>query len=133
MAKVPGYDKSPTWKTDGAILATTLAVVSSDWTEKVRVLDTTDTGGAEACIAGVLGGTGRVEANIDAAALPNAAAPGIVAGAKGTLTFPVGGATPYSVHCMIVETGPRIPALGLVTYHFSVQLDNTSGAYTRAT
>jgi hypothetical protein len=132
-AAVPGYSMSPTFKVDGGAFVT-LNVVSSNWTEKVVKLVTTDTGtaGLAACIAGVLDGDGQVEANVSSSALYCAASPGIVAGAKGTITFPIGGATPFSIHVMIVEVGPRIPALGLVTYHFSVALDGTTGTYTRA-
>lgn len=135
MAKVPGFSQSPTFLVDGGGAAVTLAVRNTEWKERVRALETTDSGsgGKECWIAGIFGGTGRIEALIDAAALPNIAATGIIAGAKGVLTVPVGGATPYSVHIIIEEVGPRTPYDGLVSYDFSYKLDNTTGTYTRPT
>lgn len=135
MAYVPGYDKAATFQLDGAGSATTLAIRSWSWAENVQKLVTTHTGtsGKAACIAGVLDGEGDVEANLDAAALPCATAPGIKAGAKGSITFAVGGSTTWIIHVMVTRVNWRSAVDALVTYSFSVALDYTTTTYTYPT
>lgn len=135
MAYVPGYSQGATWQTDGAGGATTLNITDWSWEEMVNKLVTTHSGsgGIAACIAGIFDGDGNVQANIDAAALPCAAAPGIRAGAKGTITYAVGGSTPFSIHCMITKVPWKSAVNGLVSYSFQVALDSTTGSYTRPT
>jgi len=123
-----------TFKLDGAMAATTLLVKNTTWDEKVAKLITTHSGsgGKEAVIAGILSGDGTVEANVDTTVMPQAAAPGIVAGAKGTLTWDNGGVTPWSIHVMITQINWRGPVDGLLTYNFNCCMDSSSGAYVRA-
>lgn len=136
MAYTAGYSQGCTFLIDGGGGgAVTLNVTGHSWEEQVADLKTTNTGssGKATRIAGVLDGFGNVSANVDAAALVNAASPGVVAGAKGVLTFAIGGATPISVHCMVTKLRWQSSVDGLVQYNFDVALDNTSGSYTRPT
>ena len=137
MAYVPGYSQGVTFDLNSAAAPVTLKVTGHSWQEKVADLITTNTGsgGIQERIAGVLDGEGTVDANTDAAAFPWDTSPGVRAGAKGTITFAVGGSTPHSVKCMILEVLSKSVVDGLVQYSFRVALDNTSGtsAYTRAT
>jgi hypothetical protein len=132
MAYRAGYDLGATFTVDGGG-AVAINITSWSWSERVRELITTHTGssGREAMIAGVLSGEGTVEANVDIAALPNAAAPGIIAGAKGTIVWDCGVGTDWSVHVMITQLNFKSSVDGLLTYNFNVKLDNTSGSYTR--
>lgn len=135
MAFVPGYSQGATFQLDGAGGATTLKIKSWSWAEHVERLITTHTSsaGVQACLAGILDGDGNVTACIDAAALPNAAAPGIVAGAKGTITFAVGASTPWSIHVMVTKNHHQSNVNGLVEFDVDVALDSTSGSYIRPT
>lgn len=131
--KVTGHNKSITFQVDGAGSATTVPVISSSLTERVMLYNSTDTAssGKECYEAGILGADINAEAFVDSTALPNATAPGIVAGAKGVFTVSIGGTNPYSVHVIIESVGPRIPHNDLIKYTFRAKLDNSSGSYTR--
>lgn len=133
MEFTPGYNKAVTFKVDGAGSATTLKVTDWSWEEQVNALVTTHTGsgGKATRIAGVLDGDGTVTANVDIDALPNATAPGIVAGAKATITYSFGTATPWSAHVLVTKVNYRSQVGGLLTYNFNVALDD-DGSYTRA-
>lgn len=135
MAFSAGYSQSVTFQLDGAGGATTLKVKSASWEETVTAIETTHTGsgGIEAYIRGVLRGGASIVAGCDGAALLNAAAPGILAGAKGTLTISIGGATPWSAHVLVTKYGTPWEIDGQVMNNFDVKLDSTSGAYTRPT
>lgn len=132
MAYQPGYNKGATFKLDGANAAVTLNIRSWSWEEHVARLVTTHTGtnGNSTCIRGVLDGEGNVEANVDAAALVNAASPGVVAGAKGTITYNVGGTNAWSAHVLVTRLSNRSAVDGLVGYQFSVAMDD-DGNYAR--
>ena len=137
MAYVPGYSQGVTFQLSGANTATTLKVTGHTWMEKVQDLITTHTGsgGIQERIAGVLDGEGTVDANVDAADLVHDTAPGVRAGAKGTITHAVGSSQPFTIKVMVTELMFKSVVNGLVTYSFKTALDNTSGssAYTRAT
>jgi len=135
MAYKPGYARAVTFQLDGAMGATTIKVTATSWDEHIEPLISTHTGsgGIQERLAGILDGEGDVQANVDGAALPNAAAPGIVAGAKGTLTYDVGGTTPFTIHVLIQKVHWASVVNGLMTYSFHALLDNTSGTYTRPT
>ncbi len=134
MAYVAGHSQGVSFTLDGGGLVE-LNVRAHDWEEFVKELETTHTGsaGIEAVIAGLLGGRGNVEANVDAAALVNATSPGVKAGAKGSLNFKYGGATGLIAHVMITKLHWRTVVDGLVTYSFACRIDSTSGTYTRPT
>lgn len=136
MAYVAGYSQGVAFTVSGGG-SVALNVTGHTWMEKVQDLVTTHTGsgGIQERIAGIFDGEGTVDANIDAAALPWDTAPGVRAGAKGTITHAVGGSTPFSIKVMITEVMSKSVVNGLVTYSFKTVLDNTSGssAYTRAT
>jgi hypothetical protein len=133
MAYRAGYDLGVTFQLEGAGGATSLAITSWSWSERVRELMTTHTGssGREAMIAGVLSGEGTVEANVDIAALPVAAAPGIIAGAKGAIVFDTGTTTDWTVHVMVTQLNFKSSVDGLLTYNFNVKFDSTINTYTR--
>src|ERR1041384_805735 len=133
MAFRQGYDLGATFKLDGAGTATTLNITAWSWAEEVMKLVTTHTGsaGIQAVLAGILDGEGSVEANVDIAALPNAAAPGIIAGAKGTITFNTGTSVVYSIHVMVTQVPWKSSVNGLLQYSFNVTLDSTTGTYVR--
>jgi hypothetical protein len=135
MAFQPGYSRGNTFQLDGAGSPTTLKVTGWNLNDTVDVLDVThsESSGQQALLAGILRGEGNVTANVDAAALPNATAPGLVAGAKGTLTANVGGSTPWSIHCMVTAVHWASVVNGLVTYNFDWKSDSLSGSYTRPT
>lgn len=133
MAYRAGYSQGVTFQLDGAGGATTLAITSENLSESVRVLETTDStsAGEYKCIAGVHEARGTVEANVDVAALPNAAAPGIVAGAKGTITFAMGATNPFTIHVMVTEVNWKSAVGTLITYNFNVVYDATTATFTR--
>lgn len=135
MAFQAGFNKGATFQLDGAGGATTLNITGWSHDDMGDVLETTHTGsgGQQAFIAGILRGNGNVTANVDAAALPNATAPGVVFGAKGTLTLAVGGSTPWSVHVIVEKVHWQSVVNGLVSYNFDYKSDSTSGSYTRPT
>jgi hypothetical protein len=130
-----GYDKGVTFDLDPAGSPATLQVTGWTVEDGGDVLETTHTGsgGNDAYIAGISRVPGNVTANVDAAALPNAASPGVVFGAKGTLTCAVGGSTPWSIHIMISKVHWASTVNGLVTYNFDYVSDSTSGSRTRPT
>jgi len=136
MAKVVGYDKKITFKVVGAGAATDVHIRNTDWQERVRLLDSSDTstGGGEAWEAGLFGGDFQMEALYDAAAMPHITAPGIRAGAKADITLNVGqGGVPYTIPLIIERVGPRTAHDGLISYSFTAKYDATSGrtAYVR--
>lgn len=134
MAYVPGYSQGVAFTVDGGG-SVALNVTGHSWMEKVEALITTHTGtaGLQTRIAGIFDGEGTVDANVDAAALVHDTAPGVRAGAKGTITHAIGGATPFSIHVLITELLYKSVVNGLVSYSFKCAFDATSGSYTRAT
>src|SRR6202011_2235142 len=87
VAFVPGYSQAASWQATGAGAATTLNITSHSWQEEVDKLDVTHSGsaGVQALLAGIGRGSGTIEANYDAAAIPSNTPPNIKAGAKGVL------------------------------------------------
>lgn len=132
MAFQAGYDKGCVFNLDGGS-NTTLNIRAWSWNEQVNKLVTTHTGsaGIAACIAGVLDGDGTIEANVDAAALPNNTAPGIVPGAKAVIRPAVGSSNNWAIHVMVVSVNWKSAVDGLVTYSANVALDSTTNTYTR--
>lgn len=132
MAFVAGYDKGVTFTLDGGSLVT-LKVTGWNQEDGGDILETTHTGssGSDAYIAGISRCPGNVTANVDAAALPNAASPGITFGAKGTITCNVGSSSPWSVHVVIEKVHWSSTVAGLVSFNFDYKSDSTSGSRTR--
>ena len=132
MAYQAGYDKAAKFYLDGGSNVT-LAIKSYTNTEEVQSLDTSHSGsnGKRTRIAGMLDVKGTIEANVDAAALPNATSPGIVAGAKGKVTVQVGSANPYVCHVLITKVNWRSQVDGLVTYSFDYELDDDNSSFSR--
>lgn len=133
MAFQAGYNKGATFDLDPAGGPVTLSILGWTVEDGGDVLEIThsESGGNDAYLAGISRMPGNVTANIDAAALPNAASPGIVFGAKGTITLNVGSSSPWSIHIMISKVHWASEVKGLVTYNFDYVSDSTSGSRTR--
>jgi RNA 3'-terminal phosphate cyclase len=135
MGKQVGWSQTVTFQKTGAGAPTTLDITDCSWEESVEdvgVMGST-AGGVAQRLAGALDGGGSCEAVLNSAALPHAAAPGITAGAKGTLTVTTGSATPFTIPIMVTRLRYRFAMRGAYIYGFDVGLDSLTGAYTRST
>lgn len=131
MGYIAGFSQGATFTPDGGAPAV-LPIKTHSWEEAVNAIDTSDSssGGLEKCLAAILRGTGNVTAGVDTLQFPSGVS--IRAGQKGTMTFAVGMAAPFSVHCMILKVHYANEGVdGWISYNFDVKMDATSGAYTR--
>lgn len=131
MAYQAGYNKAAKFYLDGGSNVT-LAIRGYSASEEVQSHDTSHSGtsGKRTRIAGMLDNKGTIEAYVDAAALPNATSPGIVAGAKGKVSLDVGSTNVWQFHVLITKVNWRSQVDGVVSYSFDYELDD-DGAYTR--
>lgn len=128
----PGYNKTATFTPDSGSAS---VLVVTGWTLKDGgdVLEVTSTvhSGLDAYIAGISRIDGNVTAYVDSSALWNAANPGILFGAKGTLSPHVGSSTNWIVHVIVAAVNWSSVVNGVVSYNFDYKSDATSGSRTR--
>jgi hypothetical protein len=124
-----GFNKGVSFQPTGGV-NTAINITKWDWEEQIEKIDISHTGtaGLQALLAGLLRGTGNVEAFFDSANLPWAAAPSIKSGQNGVITFNLGSPnTQWIVPSLVVKVHAQSEVAGGVKYNFDVELNCLCG------